>query len=98
MVGMKHRDPYDQQEPEAPDTEARDLMREQMSTERGRQFVSLVLSLSECQTQSFSTNALQMAFNEGRRSAGLRVLSLIESDDYCQLLKESNERRIRKHR
>ena len=36
MVGMKHRDPYDQQEPEAPDTEARDLMREQMSTERGR--------------------------------------------------------------
>ena len=92
---MKQRDPYvpASEEPVKPAARARELMAEVMSTRNGREFISLVLDISQMNVSSFSQNALTMAFNEGRRSVGLSVASLIDHDAFQAMLKESYDRR-----
>jgi hypothetical protein len=50
-----------------------------MGRERGRRFVWRVLEKSGVFRTSFSTNALQMAFNEGQRNIGLPILDDISA-------------------
>ena len=63
----------------------------QMSGQRGRRVVRRILGTSYVMSPSFNTNALQMAFNEGRRSVGLDLLKVIEHrcpDEYLTMLRE----------
>lgn len=72
-----------------------------MSNARGRRFVLALLDRAGVFRSSFSTNALQMAFSEGNRNEGLRLLDQLMShapDRYSEMLKENaaNDRRNRK--
>lgn len=65
-----------------------------MSNKRGRRFVARLLERAGVWRLSFNTNALTMAFNEGTRNEGLRLLAQITAhcpDRYTEMLKESNE-------
>lgn len=65
-----------------------------MSNKRGRRFVARMLERAGVWRLSFNTNALTMAFNEGTRNEGLRLLAQITAhcpDRYTEMLKESNE-------
>ena len=68
------------------------LLKNVMSDKEGRELVFFLLDLSQCDTLSFNTNALTMAFGEGRRSYGLDLKRLIDPELYQQMLKESYER------
>lgn len=52
-----------------------------MQNKRGRRFVWRLLDQSGTFRISFSTQAMQMAFNEGNRNMGNRLLALIHT--YC---------------
>lgn len=52
-----------------------------MNSKRGRRMVLRQLERAGVFLLSFSTVAMTMAFNEGRRSEGLRLLAQIH--DYC---------------
>ena len=52
-----------------------------MSSKRGRRIVWRILEQSGVFRSSFSTTAMQMAFNEGYRNLGNRTLGLIHN--YC---------------
>ena len=63
-----------------------------MSSEMGRRFVYRLVASSNVFRSSFNIEALQMAFNEGRRNNGLRVLSdVIEHcyESYEKMMKEN---------
>jgi hypothetical protein len=65
-----------------------------MSNKRGRRFVARMLERAGVWRLSFNTNALTMAFNEGTRNEGLRLLAQITAhcpDRYTEMLKESKE-------
>ena len=65
-----------------------------MSNKRGRRFVARLLERAGVWRLSFNTNALTMAFNEGTRNEGLRLLAQITAhcpDRYTEMLKESKE-------
>lgn len=65
-----------------------------MSNKRGRRFMARLLERAGVWRLSFNTNALTMAFNEGTRNEGLRLLAQITAhcpDRYTEMLKESNE-------
>lgn len=65
-----------------------------MSNKRGRRFVFRVLERAGVWRLSFNTNALSMAFNEGQRNEGLRLMANITAhcpDRYTEMLKESKE-------
>lgn len=65
-----------------------------MSNKRGRRFVFRLLERAGVWRLSFNTNALTMAFNEGTRNEGLRLLAQISAhcpDRYTEMLKESKE-------
>lgn len=64
------------------DTEASDLVA-QMSDQRGRRFVWRILEQAGVFRTSFNTNSMTMAFNEGQRNIGLRLLGLIH--EHCPL-------------
>ena len=68
------------------------LLRNMMRDKDGRELVFFMLDLTQCDTVSFNTNALTMAFNEGRRSYGLDLKRLIDPELYQLMLKESYER------
>jgi hypothetical protein len=59
-----------------------------MGRERGRRFVWRLLEHAGVYRTSFSTNALQMAFNEGNRNIGLPLLADINAlcPDLVQLM------------
>jgi len=62
-----------------------------MSSKRGRRFMWRLLDLAGVTRISFDQNALKMAFNEGQRNYGNRVLAWILTDcpeQYLQMLKE----------
>ncbi|MDY2869202.1 MAG: hypothetical protein SOT69_10815 [Mesosutterella sp.] len=99
---MRQRDPFSAPDKEATDRafrefinvqRARELVDALMSTPQGRETVSLFLDLTQCNTSSFSTNALQMAWNEGRRSVGISLSNFITPEAYWLMVKESNDRR-----
>lgn len=62
-----------------------------MSNKRGRRFVCRLLERAGVWRLSFNTNALSMAFNEGTRNEGLRLLAQITEhclDRYAEMLQE----------
>lgn len=68
-----------------------DDMKWLMSNKRGRRFVSRLLEQAGVWRISFNTNALTMAFNEGARNGGLRLVSQLLThcpDHYASMLKE----------
>lgn len=101
----KNYDPLDQQaQDDVRDTRvARDKLAGQsesedvkwlMSTKRGRRMVWRTLERAGVFRLSFNTNAMTMAFNEGARNEGLRLLGTIHGacpDLYPTMLKEANE-------
>lgn len=99
---MKQRDPFDQAEIAKREEieferqraieRTRLLLKNFMRDKDGRELVFFMLDLSQCDTVSFNTNALTMAFNEGRRSYGLDLKRLIDPELYQLMLKESYER------
>lgn len=99
---MKQRDPFDQAEIAKREEieferqraieRTRLLLKNVMRDKDGRELVFFMLDLSQCDTPSFNTNALTMAFNEGRRSYGLDLKRLIDPELYQLMLKESYER------
>lgn len=65
-----------------------------MSNKRGRRFVFRVLERAGVWRISFNTNALSMAFNEGQRNEGLRLMANITAhcpDRYTEMLEESKK-------
>lgn len=65
-----------------------------MGNKRGRRFMARLLERAGVWRLSFNTNALTMAFNEGTRNEGLRLLAQITAhcpDRYTEMLKESKE-------
>lgn len=67
-----------------------------MSTPDGRRYIWDKLELAHIFSTTFSTDALQMAFNEGQRNQGLQLLADIIRwcpDQYIQAMRESNARR-----
>lgn len=99
---MKQRDPFDKAEIAKREEiefdrqraieRIRLLLKNVMSDKEGRELVFFLLDLSQCDTLSFNTNALTMAFGEGRRSYGLDLKRLIDPELYQLMLKESYER------
>ncbi|MFZ2972241.1 MAG: hypothetical protein WA049_06345 [Ferribacterium limneticum] len=102
---MSHFDPTDIQAQErdaevsadrnrkAADLEIDDL-KWLMSNKRGRRFVFRVLERAGVWRLSFNTNALSMAFNEGQRNEGLRLMANITAhcpDRYTEMLEESKK-------
>lgn len=66
-----------------------------MSTVNGRGWMYDLLESCHVFASSFDTNALSMAFNEGSRNVGLRVLASIMAtapDEYVRMMREKNER------
>lgn len=65
-----------------------------MSQRRGRRMVWRLLNQAGVFRSSFSTNAMQMAFAEGNRNYGLRLLGLIHAacpEQYHVMMKERND-------
>lgn len=100
-MALQDRDPYDAQDltdssesaRDAADLEISDL-KWLMSNKRGRRFVFRLLERAGVWRLSFSTNALSMAFNEGARNEGLRLIAMLSqhcADRYSEMLKESSQ-------
>lgn len=72
-----------------------DVVRNLMSTMQGREFVWNILEDCRIFSSTFNGDALQSAFNEGRRSAGLALLAAIMQscpDQYIAAQREANVR------
>ena len=60
---------------------------------QGRRFLRLILDRSGACRSSFDTNAMAMAFNEGRRSLGVELLRVMQAhcpDLHAQMLDDRN--------
>ena len=71
--------------------EERDDTKWLMSTRRGRRIVWRQLERAGVFRISFNTNAMQMAFNEGTRNEGLKLLVTVQAacpDQYTLMLQE----------
>lgn len=102
---MSNYDPLDQdaQDKARKDRATRDKLADLSETEdvkwlmgskRGRRFLWRVLERAGVYRLSFNTNSMTMAFAEGARNEGLRLLATIHSacpDLYATMLKEANE-------
>ena len=67
-----------------------------MSSKRGRRIVWRQLERAGVFRLSFNTNAMAMAFAEGSRNEGLRVLTQIHTlcpELYATMVKEANDNR-----
>lgn len=65
-----------------------------LETSVGRRFVWRLLQKAGPYRSSFSSDALAMAHSEGRRSAGIELLTLLEAehfDKYVLMMQENNE-------
>jgi hypothetical protein len=65
-----------------------------MSSKRGRRIIWRMLDRAGVYRLSFNTNSMSMAFAEGARNEGLRLISLVHrhcADLYPTMLKEANE-------
>lgn len=63
-----------------------------MSSTKGRRFLWRLLARAGVFHSSFNTNAMTMAFNEGRRNQGLELLNRINTfapDQYMTMVKEN---------
>lgn len=65
-----------------------------MSSKRGRRILWRQLERAGVYKLSFNTNSMSMAFAEGARNEGLRLITLIHrhcAELYPQMIKEANE-------
>ena len=72
-----------------------------MSTKNGRGYVWDQLTAAHVFSTSYAPDALQMAFAEGERNSGLRLLNdIIEwcPEQFIQMMREQNERSTIDHR
>lgn len=63
-----------------------------MSSKRGRRFVWRLMDQAGTFRSVFNTNAMAMAFAEGNRNTGLRILAMVTSlcpEHYPAMLKEN---------
>lgn len=68
-----------------------------MGSKRGRRIAWRLLEQAGVFRLSFDTNAMRMAFNEGNRNYGNRMLDLIQRvspEQYTTMSKEANDARI----
>lgn len=100
---MEDFDPLDTQQHEADQQEqAKQLQRKKkqenadftwlMHDQRGRRIVWRQLATAGVFHSSFNPDAMTMAFNEGRRAEGLRILAQIHDvcpDHYTTMMKEN---------
>ena len=104
MPFMMSRDPFDPAELLAEETErqakderymrrVRNAIAHVMDSPEGREAMEIILDATGVYRPSFNTNALSMAYAEGRRSVGLALINLIEPASYQIMLRESHERR-----
>ncbi len=71
--------------------EERDDLKWQMGSKRGRRIVYRLLERAGVFQISFNTNAMQMAFNEGRRNEGLALTNRLLAacpELWTQMMKE----------
>ncbi len=71
--------------------EEREDLKWQMGSKRGRRIVYRLLERAGVFHISFNTNAMQMAFNEGRRNEGLALTNRLMAtcpDLWTQMMKE----------
>jgi hypothetical protein len=101
---MDNKDPFDLhgQESAAADKKERERLEQQseesdvkwlMSNKRGRRIVWRLLNQSGVFRLSFNTDSMLMAFAEGNRNFGNRILSLVHSqcpELYPVMVKEQN--------
>lgn len=67
-----------------------------MSSKRGRRFVWRLMDQAGTFRSVFNTNAMAMAFAEGNRNTGLRILAMVTSlcpEHYPAMLKENTDDR-----
>jgi len=75
--------------------EARQIVVTIMGLTQGRRWMHDRLKAASIFATTFNGNALQTAYNEGRRSVGLEILAEIMSscpDQYVQMMREENAR------
>lgn len=103
---MSHYDPHDTaaQERAKADKALRDRLAAEseeadvkwlMGSKRGRRILWRLLDQSGVFRLSFNTNAMQMAFAEGTRNFGNRMLAMIHThcpEHYTTMVKEHNDR------
>lgn len=99
--GMKNRTDQDQQKADRNFEKVASIsrmnlrLRAVLATKEGRAVVRWIADdLAGCDRSSFNTNALSMAFNEGKRSVGLVLLDRCRAasiDDFNLMQEESNE-------
>lgn len=68
-----------------------------MSNKRGRRVVWRLLDQAGVFRSSFNTNAMSMAFAEGNRNYGLRMLAMIHAlcpEQYPAMMKEQTDDRL----
>lgn len=89
---MRARDPYKKPDSGLEDIsaaeKARAVVKAVAATQDGRALMRYVLDASQVNAPAFSTNALQMAYAEGRRSVGLLLMSLLTTEDFFRITKE----------
>jgi hypothetical protein len=101
---MDNKDPFDlhEQEARAQKKKERELLEQQgeesdvkwlMSNKRGRRIIWRLLNQSGVFRLSFNTDSMLMAFAEGNRNFGNRILTLVHSqcpELYPVMVKEQN--------
>jgi hypothetical protein len=101
---MDNKDPFDlhEQEARAQEKKERELLEQQgeesdvkwlMSNKRGRRIIWRLLNQSGVFRLSFNTDSMLMAFAEGNRNFGNRILTLVHSqcpELYPVMVKEQN--------
>lgn len=81
-------------ERESRDTEDSDF-KWLMGNKRGRRIVWRLLERAGVFRSSFNTNSMTMAFMEGGRNEGLRIIGMIHTlcpEHYLKMVEEANER------
>lgn len=81
----------------AAEAERLNIVRGIMSLRAGRAYIHDELAACHVFATSFTTDALQMAFSEGERNRGLRLLNDVMAacpDEYIDMMREANERQL----
>lgn len=89
----RHRKAQDLKQELAGKTESDDI-KWLMGSRRGRRILWRFLDRAGVYRSSFHQNSMTMAFNEGVRNEGLRLVGLIHTaapEMYATMMKESNE-------
>lgn len=73
-------------------TKLKDAYEAVLKTPQGRDVILDILAKTQMFCRTFNTNALSMAYLEGRREVGLDVVAMIKPETFYQIEKEHYER------